>query len=59
MSNPTGKKWYVIQAYSGYENKVKASLEERIKRFGRQRAATVRQPLSAPPASAEEANATD
>jgi transcriptional antiterminator NusG len=32
MSNPTGKKWYVIQAYSGYENKVKASLEERIKR---------------------------
>ena len=26
------KKWYVIQAYSGYENKVKASLEERIKR---------------------------
>lgn len=26
-----GKKWYVIQAYSGYEGKVKASLEERIK----------------------------
>ena len=26
------KKWYVIQAYSGYENKVKASLEERIRR---------------------------
>lgn len=25
------KKWYVIQAYSGFENKVKASLEERIK----------------------------
>jgi transcription termination/antitermination protein NusG len=24
-------KWYVIQAYSGYENKVKASLLERIK----------------------------
>ena len=24
-------KWYVIQAYSGYENKVKLSLEERIK----------------------------
>lgn len=26
-----GKKWYVIQAYSGFENKVKASLEERIR----------------------------
>lgn len=27
------KKWYVVQAYSGYENKVKLSLEERIKQF--------------------------
>ena len=26
--------WYVIQAYSGYENKVKASLEERIRQAG-------------------------
>lgn len=25
------KKWYVVQAYSGYENKVKSSLEERIR----------------------------
>lgn len=25
------KKWYVVQAYSGFENKVKASLEERIR----------------------------
>jgi len=25
------KKWYVIHTYSGYENKVKATLEERIK----------------------------
>lgn len=24
-------RWYVVQAYSGYENKVKASLEERIR----------------------------
>ncbi|MGF1469543.1 MAG: transcription termination/antitermination protein NusG [Sandaracinaceae bacterium] len=28
------KKWYVIQAYSGYENKVRLSLEERIKQAG-------------------------
>jgi transcriptional antiterminator NusG len=28
------KKWYVIQAYSGYENKVKLSLEERIRQAG-------------------------
>ena len=27
-------KWYVVHAYSQYEAKVKASLEERIKRFG-------------------------
>ena len=26
--------WYVVHAYSNYEQKVKASLEERIKRFG-------------------------
>ena len=25
------KKWYVIQTYSGYENKVKDALQERIK----------------------------
>jgi transcriptional antiterminator NusG len=28
------KKWYVVQAYSGYENKVKLSLIERIKQAG-------------------------
>lgn len=28
------KKWYVIQTYSGYEAKVKASLQERVKQFG-------------------------
>lgn len=27
-------KWYVIQTYSGYENKVKAALQERIKASG-------------------------
>lgn len=29
-------RWYVVQAYSGYENKVKASLEERIRQHGMQ-----------------------
>lgn len=29
-----GMKWYVVQAYSGYENKVKLSLQERIKQAG-------------------------
>jgi transcriptional antiterminator NusG len=27
------KQWYVVQAYSGFENQVKRSLAERIKRF--------------------------
>lgn len=30
------KKWYVIHTYSGYENKVKATLEERIKLSGQE-----------------------
>lgn len=32
-TNPN-MKWYVIQAYSGYENKVKLQLEERIRQAG-------------------------
>lgn len=28
------KKWYIVQTYSGYENKAKAALEERIKTSG-------------------------
>jgi transcription termination/antitermination protein NusG len=28
------KKWYVVQAYSGYEGKVKTSLEERVRQNG-------------------------
>ena len=27
-------RWYVVHAYSGFENQVKRSLQERIKRFG-------------------------
>jgi len=27
------QKWYIVHTYSGYENKVKTSLEERIKKF--------------------------
>ncbi|MFN3785220.1 MAG: transcription termination/antitermination protein NusG [Thiothrix sp.] len=30
------KRWYVVQAYSGFENQVKRSLEERIARFAMQ-----------------------
>ena len=30
------KNWYVIHTYSGYENKVKTGLEERIKQFGKE-----------------------
>ena len=30
------KKWYVVHAFSGYEQKAKAALEERIKTLGRQ-----------------------
>jgi transcriptional antiterminator NusG len=28
------KRWYVVHAYSGFENQVKRSLEERVQRFG-------------------------
>jgi len=28
------KKWYVVHTYSGYENKVKANLEQRVKSMG-------------------------
>jgi transcription termination/antitermination protein NusG len=33
-SEGTGKHWYVIHTYSGYENKVKANLEHRIESMG-------------------------
>ena len=28
------KNWYIVHTYSGYENKVRAALEERIKSHG-------------------------
>ena len=28
-----GKKWYVVTTYSGYENKVKTALQERIRQI--------------------------
>jgi len=28
--------WYVVHTYSGYENKVKTALEERVKSFGKE-----------------------
>lgn len=30
------KKWYVVHTYSGYENKVKVNLEQRVKSMGMQ-----------------------
>lgn len=30
----TDKKWYIVQTYSGYENKARLALEERIARLG-------------------------
>lgn len=30
----TEKKWYVVQAFSGYEEKVKVAIQERIRRHG-------------------------
>lgn len=30
------KKWYVVHTYSGYENKVKSALEEKIKATGKE-----------------------
>ena len=33
-THPMAKKWFVVQAYSGYEGKVKLSLEERIRQNG-------------------------
>ncbi len=34
MSDKNERRWYVIQTYAGYENKVKANLEQRIATMG-------------------------
>ena len=34
MDNSMEKKWYVVHTYSGYEQKVKEALEERIRTSG-------------------------
>ncbi|MCF7935742.1 MAG: transcription termination/antitermination protein NusG [Synergistales bacterium] len=34
MSENRERRWYIIQTYSGYENKVKANLEQRIASMG-------------------------
>jgi len=35
--NDSEKKWYIVHTYSGFEHKVKASLEERIKTLGQEK----------------------
>lgn len=30
------KKWYVVHTYSGYENKVRSSIEEKVRRYAKQ-----------------------
>ena len=34
MEAQEGRRWYVIQTYAGYENRVKANLEQRIANMG-------------------------
>ena len=36
MSETATKNWYIVHTYSGFENKVKESLEERVKAYGLQ-----------------------
>jgi transcriptional antiterminator NusG len=35
MIDPMAKQWYVVHTFSGYEQKVKAALEERIRSMGK------------------------
>ena len=34
MEAQDGRRWYVVQTYAGYENRVKANLEQRIATMG-------------------------
>ena len=34
FGNTQERRWYIVQTYSGYENKVKANLEQRIATMG-------------------------
>jgi len=34
MESQDGRRWYVIQTYAGYENRVKANLEQRVATMG-------------------------
>ena len=36
MTDVATKSWYIVHTYSGFENKVKESLEERVKAYGLQ-----------------------
>ena len=34
FGNTQERRWYIVQTYSGYENKVKANLDQRIATMG-------------------------
>jgi transcriptional antiterminator NusG len=34
MTDDKTKQWYIIHTYSGFENKVKESLEQRVQAYG-------------------------
>ena len=36
MTQDVGKHWYIVHTYSGFENKVKESLEQRVAAYGLQ-----------------------
>src|SRR6476646_9433243 len=36
VNDTATKNWYIVHTYSGFENKVKESLEERVKAYGLQ-----------------------
>ena len=36
MTDDRTKQWYIVHTYSGFENKVKESLEQRVNAYGLQ-----------------------